>query len=124
MVRQLHQFILEQRRMQQRSDDGASSSRELVGTTEDLAVKLRAFASEGVVVKHIIEFALPPKKRAHAAEVTAAGASAASGPATEHTRSTAAEHATQPGDAPRSAATELVSEPKKRLRKIMQMRTR
>ena len=109
--------------MQQRSDDGASSSRELVGTAEDLAAKLRAFASEGVVVKHIIEFALPPKKRANAAEVTATGASAASGPATEHTRSIATEHTTQPGDAPRSAATEPASEPKKRLRKIIKMRT-
>ena len=114
--RQLQQFIIERRRMQQRSDDGASSSRELVGTAEDLAAKLSAFASEGVVVKHIIEFALPPKKRANAAEVTATGASAASGPATEHTRSTATEHTTQPGDAPRSAATEPASEPKKRLR--------
>ena len=61
------------------------------------------FASDGVVVKHIIEFALPPKKRANAEEeVTATGASAASGPATEHTRSN---------------ATELASEPKKRQRK-------
>ena len=100
--RQLQQFMVERRRLQQRSDDGASSSRELVGTTEDLAAKLRAFASDGIVVKHIIEFALPSKKRADAAEVTAKGASAASGPATEHTRST---------------ATEAVSESKKRLRK-------
>ena len=77
--------------MQQRSDDGASSSRGLVGTAEDIAAKLRAFASEAIVVKHIIEFALPPKKRANAAEVTATRASAASGPATERARSTATE---------------------------------
>ena len=69
--RQLQQFIIERRRMQQHGDDGASSSRGLVGTAEDLAAKLRAFASEGVVLKHIIEFALPPKKRANAAEVNA-----------------------------------------------------
>ena len=78
-------------------------------TTEDLAAKLRAFASDGVVVKHIIEFALLSKKRANAAEVIKKGAPAAdSGPATEHTRSTATEHA---------------SEPKKRLRKKMKIRT-
>ena len=103
--------------MQQRSDDGASSSRELVGAAEDIAAKLRAFASEGVVVQHIIEFALPPKKRAHAAEVIATGASAASDRATEQSRSPATEHTTQPGDAPRSAATEPASEPKKRWKK-------
>ena len=106
--RQLQQFIIGRRRMQQRTDDGASSSRGLVGTAEDLAAKLRTFASEGIVVKHIIEFALPPKKRANATEVTTAGASAASGPATECTRSN---------------ATELASEPKKRLRQIVRMRT-
>ena len=100
--RQLQQFIIERRRMQQHGDDGASSSRGLVGTAEDLAAKLRAFVSEGIVLKHIIEFALPPKKRANAAEGTALGASAASGPATERTRRN---------------ATELASEPKKRLRK-------
>ena len=48
-------------------------------TAEDLAAKLRAFASDGIVVKHLIEFALPSKKRASAAEVTAKGASAAAG---------------------------------------------
>ena len=52
--RQLQQFIIERRRMQQRGDDGASSSRGLVGTAEDLAAKLRAFACEGIVVKHMI----------------------------------------------------------------------
>ena len=71
---------------------GASSSRELVGRAEDLAAKLRAFASDGVVVKHIVEFALPPKKRANAVEVTAKGASAASGIATEHARSIGTEN--------------------------------
>ena len=50
-----------------------------MGTVEDLAAKLRAFASDGIVVKHLIEFALPPKKRATAAEVTAKAASAAAG---------------------------------------------
>ena len=78
---ELQQFIIDRRRLQQRSDDAASSPSELVGTVEDLAAKLRAFASDGVVVKHLIEFALPPKKRANAAEVTAKGASAAAGSA-------------------------------------------
>ena len=70
--------------MQQCSDDGARSSRELVGTAEDLAAKLRAFESEGIVVEHLIEFVLPPKKQANAAEVTSTRESSASGPATEH----------------------------------------
>ena len=94
--RQLQEFIIDRRRMQQHSVDGTSSSRGLVGTAEDLAAKLRAFASEGIVVKHIIEFALPPKKRANAAEVTATRASAASGPAAEQARSIATEHASEP----------------------------
>ena len=50
---------------------GRALQMELVGTAEDLAAKLGAFASDGIVVKHIIEFTN--------------GASAASGPATEHT---------------------------------------
>ena len=114
--RQLQEWIIERRRLQQRGDDVESPARELVRTPEDLAAKLRAFASDSIVVKHLIEFALPPKKRANAAEVTATGASAASGPATEHTRSAATEHTTQPGDTPRSAATEPASESKKRLK--------
>ena len=104
--RQLQEFIIERRRMQQHSVDGTSSSRGLVGTAEDLAAKLRAFASDGIVVKHIIEFALPPKKRANPAEVTATRASAASGPAAERTRSN---------------ATKLASKLKKGLRKIGKM---
>jgi hypothetical protein len=115
--RQLQEWIVERRRQQQQSDHVDKSSRELVQSAADLAAKLCAFASDGIVVKHLIAFALPSKKRANAAEVTAKGASDASGPATEHTRSTATEHTTQPGDAPRSAATEPASEPKKRLRK-------
>ena len=90
---ELQQFTIDRRRLQQRSDDAASSPSELVGTVEDLAAKLRAFASDGVVVKHLVEFALPPKKRANAAEVTAKGASAAAGSqssgqgdTTEHTK--------------------------------------
>ena len=62
-------------------------------TAEDLAAKLRAFALDGIVVKHLIEFALPSKKRTSAADVTAKGASAAAGnrstrqgDATEHTK--------------------------------------
>ena len=63
-------------------------------SAEDLASRPRAFASDAIVVKHIIEFALPSKKRANAPEVTpkATSAVAASantiknrGAATEHT---------------------------------------
>ena len=64
------EWIIERRRLQQRSDALESSSREIVRTAEDLAAKLSAFASDGIVVKHLIEFALPPKKRANAAEVS------------------------------------------------------
>ena len=89
--KQLQEWIIEHRRLQQRSHDVESSSRVFVQTAEDLAAKLRAFASDGVV-KHLIEFALPSKKRASAAEVTAKGTSAVAGSrstgqgdATEHT---------------------------------------
>ena len=86
---ELQQFIVERRRLQQRSDDGASFSCQRLGTVEDLAAKLSAFASDAVVVKHLIDFALPPKKRANAIEVTAKGASAATGSAsTEQDRKT------------------------------------
>ena len=98
--RQLQEWIIERRRQQQPSDDVDRSSRELVQTAADLAAKLCAFAStDGIVVKHLVDFALPAKKRAKAAEVTAMdemprqsigrGAAtehtAASGAATEHT---------------------------------------
>ena len=87
--RQLQEWILERRRQQQLSDDTDSSSRELVQTAADLAAKLRAFASDGIVVKHLVDFALPAKKRADAAEVTAMDETPiqSTGPsaATEHT---------------------------------------
>ncbi len=70
---------MERRRLQQRSDATESSSRELVRTVEDIAAKLCAFASDGIVVRHLIEFALPWKQRANAAEVTSKVASVASG---------------------------------------------
>ena len=92
--RQLQEWIFERRRQQQLSNDIDSSSRELVQTAADLAAKLRAFASDGIVVKHLIDFALPAKKRADAAEVT------------EHTEHTEAI----------SAATEHASKPKNQLR--------
>ena len=50
-----------------------------MGTVDDLTAKLRAFASDGIVVKHLIDFALPSQKRANAAEITAKTASAAAG---------------------------------------------
>ena len=127
--RKLQEWIVERRRLQRRSDDAESASRELVQTAEDLAAKLRAFASDGIVVKHLIEFALPSKKRANAAEVAAKGASAAAGSrstrqgaAPEHTRSIGDDN-THTGNAPRSAATEHASKPKNRWRKTMKIRT-
>ena len=70
-TQKIQEWIVERRRLQQRSDSVENSSRDLVRTADDLAAKLRAFASDPIVVKHFIDFALPPKKRAEAAEVTA-----------------------------------------------------
>ena len=84
MYRELQESILKRRRLQQRSGDVDSVSRELVQTAADLAAKLRAFASDAIVLRHLIDFALPPKKRAAAVDVTARGLA---GVATEHTRS-------------------------------------
>ena len=82
-------MIIERRRQQQPSDDVDKSSRELVQTAADLAAKLCAFASDGIVVKHLVDFALPAKRRAEAAEVTALDEmllqSTGRGAATEHT---------------------------------------
>ena len=66
---QLQQWIVERRRRLAcvASDDRA---RELVQSAEDLATKLQEFASEGIVVKHLAEFALPPKKKDSAVMVT------------------------------------------------------
>ena len=75
--RQLQELILERRRLQQLSAAAEGASRQLVRSAEDLAAKLCAFVSEAIVVKHLIEFALPSKKRANAAEVTSKVASAA-----------------------------------------------
>ena len=92
--RQLQEWIIERRRQQQPSDDVDRSSRELVQTAADLAAKLCAFASDGVVVKHLVDFALPAKKRAEAAEVTALDEmllqSTGRGAATEHTAASGA----------------------------------
>ena len=68
--RELQECIIERRKLQQRSAAAESSAGERVGTAEDLAAKLCAFASDGIVVKHLIEFALPAKQRAEAVEVT------------------------------------------------------
>ena len=106
MYRELQEWIIGRRRLQQRSDALESSSRELVRT------------SDGIVVKHLVECALPPQKRSSAAEVTSKVSSAAArsrittqGDVTEHTTdnrgddeeaddqrqaiSTATEHATK-----------------------------
>ena len=76
------------------SDDIDSPSRELVQTAADLAAKLCAFASDGIVVKHLVDFALPPTKRADAVEVTAVHEmlrqSTGRGAATEHTAASGA----------------------------------
>ena len=118
--RQLQEWILERRRQQQLSEDIDSSSRELVQTAADLAAKLRAFASDGIVVKHLVDFALPAKKRADAAEVTAMDETpmqntgrgtatehtAASGAATEHTDDNQRRDAITVHTVTRGAATE------------------
>jgi hypothetical protein len=83
--RQLQEWILERRRLQQLSNAAEGSSRQLIQTAEDLAAKLCAFASDGIVLKHLIEFALPSKKRADAAEVTPK-ATSATVDATDHTK--------------------------------------
>ena len=105
--RQLQEWIFERRRQQQLSDDIDSSSRELMQTTADLAAKLRAFASDAIVVKHLVDFALPAKKRADAAEVTAMDET----PMQNTGRGTATEHTAASG-----AATEHASKPEKQLR--------
>jgi len=88
--RELQELIL-QRRRRQAVDATARAPQQLVTSAEDLASRLRAFASDAIVVKHIIEFALPSKKRANAMEITPKAASAAAanriknrGAATEH----------------------------------------
>ena len=87
-------------------------------TVGDLAAKACAFASDGIVVKHLVEFALPSKERAIAVEAARKVASVASvnrsnrrcdatehttgtGDATEHARSIG-DDAAQPGNASRS----------------------
>ena len=84
---------MKRRRLQQRSKDVDNVSRELVQTAADLAAKLRAFASDAIVLKHLIDFALPAKKRAGTEDATARGPA---GVATEHTRSIG-HGTTQPG---------------------------
>ena len=91
---------------------------------EDLAAKFCAFASEVIAVKHLIEFALPPKKRANAAEVTAKGASAAAGSqssgqgdTTEHTKANRRDHEEADDQCETmSAATEHDRKPTKQLK--------
>ena len=130
--RQLQELILERRRQQQLGNDIDSSSRELVQTAGDLAAKLRAFASDGIVVRQLVEFALTPNKRADAAEVTEMDEtpiqSTGRGIATEHTAASdvAAEHTEdddgedKQADNQRDAInadTEHASKAKKQLRK-------
>ena len=74
--RQLQEWILERRRRQE-SDATERTPRQLVTSVEDLATKLRELASDAIVVKHFVEFALPSKKRASATEVLPKAVSAA-----------------------------------------------
>ena len=93
--RELQDWIIERRKLQQRSAAAESSAGERVGTAEDLAAKLCAFASDGIVVKHLIEFALPAKQRADAVEVTedTAGTGDATAPTKDSNGGDAAQHA-------------------------------
>jgi hypothetical protein len=101
--RQLQEWIVERRR-RQASDATEGASRQLAKSAEDLATKLCEFASDSIVVRHLIEFALPSKKRGSAAEVTPKAASAPlenrskrRDDATEHTKDTG-DDAKQPDD--------------------------
>ena len=126
--RQLQELILERRRLQQLSPAAEDSSRQLVQTVEDLVAKLCAFASDGIVLGHLIAFALPPKKRAAAAEVTPKVASSTtyispehakdiSDATTEHTKDTSNE-AKRPNDRCKTAgdATERGSQQRLKLK--------
>jgi len=77
--RELQEWILERRR-RQAGDATERAPQQLVTSAEDLANRLRAFASDAIVVKHIIEFALPSKKRANATEITPKVASTLAAP--------------------------------------------
>ena len=69
--RQLQEWVLERRRRLQRLSNAVDNpARQLVKTADDLSAKLCAFASDGIVVKHLIDFAFPSKKRANAYEIT------------------------------------------------------
>jgi len=89
--KQLQEWIRERRR-RQASDATERAPQQLVTSAEDLATKLRQFASDGIVVAHLIEFALSSKKRTNATEVTPTVASAALANGIE-TRGAATEHA-------------------------------
>ena len=101
---QLQQFTNGLKRLQQHSNGEASSSRDLVGAATYIAAKFRACVYDGAVAKHIIECTHPTTERATAAEATAKGASAASGPVTEHTRPEALLQSTPPSQATRPEA--------------------
>ena len=91
--RELQELILERRR-RQASDATERAPQQLVTSAEDLATKLRAFASDAIVVKHLIEFALPSKKRANATEITPKAASTLAAPTHRiKNRGAATEHA-------------------------------
>ena len=65
--RELQDRVIEHRRQQAaHAADGGGAS-QLVETSEDLARMLREFASDGIVVRVLVDFALPPHKRARAA---------------------------------------------------------
>ena len=67
--RQMQEWIVDRRRQQAKAaSDGATG--DIVKTAEDLATRLQEFACDAVVVKHLIEFALPQRQRTRAAEVT------------------------------------------------------
>jgi hypothetical protein len=67
--RGVQKWIIERRRAQALATH-AGATRQLVQSLDDFASKLQNFACDVVAVKFLIEFALPPKKRASAEEIT------------------------------------------------------
>ena len=87
---QLQEWIFERRR-RQASDATEHTPHQRVTSAEDLSTKLVEFASDAIVVKHLIEFALPSKKRTNATQVTLKATSTASANGSK-SRSAATDH--------------------------------
>ena len=76
--RELQDRVIEHRRQQAAHAADSGGASQLVETSDDLARMLRQFASDGIVVRVLVDFALPPHKRARCIR-GAAGAACADG---------------------------------------------